>query len=234
MWISNIAAWQQSPVCHVPYERFFFMSVPTECSVSDVHWRRSLACVSARCTFVLFFVLNHYSGGLFSFCEGVCLCVFSPGEKGNYLAISVFIYNDWAFAIQIVSLYMEYEYIWLYMYETWMWLGFFVYCMTLLSYAPLKRSERGVFESRSPAALSADASVSTSSVGNEVKLKSGRHWLGGSIPSQHDRGNFVVEPSAELLHTAVSSLPSATAFINSAGAPPPCLQYKYLVRLQHL
>lgn len=152
MWISNIAAWQQSPVCHVPYERFFFMSVPTECSVSDVHWRRSLACVSARCTFVLFFVLNHYSGGLFSFCEGVCLCVFSPGEKGNYLAISVFIYNDWAFAIQIVSLYMEYEYIWLYMYETWMWLGFFVYCMTLLSYAPLKRSERGVFESRSPAA----------------------------------------------------------------------------------
>lgn len=152
MSISNIAAWQQSPVCHVPYERFFFMSVPTECSVSDVHWRRSLACVSARCTFVLFFVLNHYSGGLFSFCEGVCLCVFSPGEKGNYLAISVFIYNDWAFAIQIVSLYMEYEYIWLYMYETWMWLGFFVYCMTLLSYAPLKRSERGVFESRSPTA----------------------------------------------------------------------------------
>lgn len=112
-----------------------------------------------------------------------------------------------------------------------------VFCL-LYDFTQLCTSEAewawGVWKQK-PCCLSADASVSTSGVGNEVKLKSGRHWLGGSIPSQHDRGNFVVEPSAELLHTAVSSLPSATAFINSAGAPPPpCLQYKYLVRLQHL
>lgn len=140
------------------------MSVPTECSVSDVHWRRSLACVSARCTFVLFFVLNHYSGGLFSFCEGVCVCVCASSLQERRVIIlqfshfsiylqwlslcnsdCIFVHGIWIYMIIYISIYI-------YVYETWMWLGFFVYCMTLLSYAPLKRSERGVFESRSPAA----------------------------------------------------------------------------------
>lgn len=75
------------------------MSVPTECSVSDVHWRRSLACVSARCTFVLFFVLNHYSGGLFSFCEGVCVCVCASSLQERRVIILQFshfsIYLQW-------------------------------------------------------------------------------------------------------------------------------------------
>lgn len=65
----------------------------------------------------------------------VCACVLSRKGEKIYcnLAISVFIYNDWAFAIQNVSLYIEYENIYdLCMYETCNWLGFVVLQQFLL------------------------------------------------------------------------------------------------------
>lgn len=116
--------------------------------------------------FVLF-VLNSIRGSLSSSWVCVCLCVWERvcecllSRRGDRrycsLAIAVFIYNDWAFAIQNVSLYIEYEYIyiyiWLYMYETWNRLGFIVlttdeliwfvlWGITLLSYALCLWGER--------------------------------------------------------------------------------------------
>lgn len=171
----------------------------------------------------------------------VCVCVCASSLQERRVIILQFshfsIYLQWLSLCNSDCIFVHGIWIYMIIYIcVWNMNVAWVFCL-LYDFTQLCTSEAewawGVWKQK-PCCLSADASVSTSSVGNEVKLKSGRHWLGGSIPSQHDRGNFVVEPSAELLHTAVSSLPSATAFINSAGAPPPCLQYKYLVRLQHL
>lgn len=91
-------------------------------------------------------------------CVCVCVCASSLQERRVIiLQFSHFsIYLQWLSLCNSDCIFVHgiwiYMIIYIYMYETWMWLGFFVYCMTLLSYAPLKRSERGVFESRSPAA----------------------------------------------------------------------------------
>lgn len=88
--------------------------------------------------FVLF-VLNSIRGSLSSSWVCVCLCVWERvcecllSRRGDRrycsLAIAVFIYNDWAFAIQNVSLYIEYEYIYIYMIiYVWNLKSAWVYC----------------------------------------------------------------------------------------------------------
>lgn len=96
-------------------------------------------CVPVHCT-GMFFVLSLYwtvseEACPHHECACVCVCVLSRKGEKIYcnLAISVFIYNDWAFAIQNVSLYIEYENIYdLCMYETCNWLGFVVLQQFLL------------------------------------------------------------------------------------------------------
>lgn len=92
---------------------YFFYTVLSECSAHYVHFGYNIRlCVWSLYTSTLYWTVSEEA------CphhESVWVCMrvsplFRRGEKCYCsLAIAVFIYNDWAFAIQNVSLYIEYE-----------------------------------------------------------------------------------------------------------------------------
>lgn len=105
--------WSPLLTCNLIFQKtsLFLWPFYSDCTLSAVHVRVS------------------YWGG-FGVCTSVCMCVcvlsWRGGECYCSVAVSVFIFNDWAFAIQNVTLYIEYElYIQLYIRETWVWVNCF-------------------------------------------------------------------------------------------------------------